>query len=175
MQQNNASSISLKFILITEELTFLPDNILNCCEVIHVARPTKAQYNKCIQNKLPIHSKLENITNIKNLHFTTDELMKPHKFVCEKIIDSMINIDDLKFLKFRDLLYDIFIYNLNITDCIWYILFSLIERKKIQPESISTMLVKTYNFFQYYNNNYRPIYHVENYLFYLITLIHKYE
>ena len=118
MQQNNASSISLKFILITEELTFLPDNILNCCEVIHVARPTKAQYNKCIH---------------------------------------------------------IFIYNLNITDCIWYILFSLIERKKIQPESISTMLVKTYNFFQYYNNNYRPIYHVENYLFYLITLIHKYE
>uniref|UniRef100_A0A6C0BAV1 Replication factor C C-terminal domain-containing protein n=1 Tax=viral metagenome TaxID=1070528 RepID=A0A6C0BAV1_9ZZZZ len=175
IQQNNASSISLKFILITEELTFLPDNILNCCEVIHVARPTKAQYNKCIQNKLPIHSKLENITNIKNLHFTTDELMKPHKFVCDKIIESMINIDDMKFLKFRDLLYDIFIYNLNITDCIWYILFSLIEQKKIQSSNFSTMLVKTYNFFQYYNNNYRPIYHIENYLFYLVTIIHKYE
>jgi len=175
MQQNNASSINLKFILITEELTFLPDNILNCCEVIHIARPTKAQYNKCIHNKLPIHSKLENITNIKNLYFTTDELMKPHKFVCDKIIDSMINIDDMKFLKFRDLLYDIFIYNLNITDCIWYILFSLIERKKIESENISAILVKTYNFFQYYNNNYRPIYHVENYLFYLVSLIHKYK
>jgi len=51
----------------------------------------------------------------------------------------------------------------------------LIERKKIESENISAILVKTYNFFQYYNNNYRPIYHVENYLFYLVSLIHKYK
>lgn len=175
MQQNNTSSINLKFILITEELTFLPDNILNCCEVIHVERPSKTLYNKCIKNKLPASSKLENITNIKNLHFVTDELMKPYKFICDKIIDSMIHIDDMKFIKFRDLLYDIFIYNLNITDCIWYIISNLIQTKKINSENISNVLVKTYNFFQYYNNNYRPIYHLENYLFYLVTLIHDYK
>jgi len=175
MQQNSANSINLKFILITEELTFLPDNILNCCEIIPIARPSKAQYNKCIENKLSLTAKLENITNIKNLHFTTDELMKPYKFICDKIIESMIKIDDLKFLKFRDLLYDIFIYNLNITDCIWYIISTLIQNKKLNHEDISKTLVKTYNFFQYYNNNYRPIYHLENYLFYLVALIHDYK
>jgi DNA polymerase III delta prime subunit len=172
MQKNATSSIDLKFILITEEISFIPDNILNCCEVINVARPTKANYSKCIKNKLPPLLKLENITNIKNLHSSIDQLMVPYKIICDKIIDSMVKIDELKFLKFRDLLYDIFIYNLDITDCIWYIINELSERKSIKNASMSELLIKTYTFFQYYNNNYRPIYHLENYLFYIISLIH---
>ena len=31
MQQNAASSIDLKFILISEHISFIPDSILNCC------------------------------------------------------------------------------------------------------------------------------------------------
>ena len=175
MQQNSANLVNLKFILMTEELTFLPDNILNCCEIIHVPRPTKSVYNKCIKNVLPLSLKPENITNIKNLHFHSDELMKPHKFICDKIIDSMIHVDDIKFLKFRDILYDIFIYNLNITDCIWYIISTLIQMNHIKPKYISVLLIKTYIFFQYYNNNYRPIYHLEHYLFNIIKLMHYEE
>ena len=174
MQKNYATSIDLKFILITEKLSFIPDNILNCCEIIHVARPSKILYNKCLKNKLST-TKIENITNIKNLNSSIYELMQPYKIICDKIIDVMINIDDLKFLKFRDLLYDIFIYNLDITDSIWYINSQLIKLNKIKKEDVSNVLIKTYSFFQYYNNNYRPIYHLENYLFYLISLIHGYS
>ena len=100
--------------------------------------------------------------------------MLQYKIICNKIINNMINIDDLQFLKFRDILYDIFIYNLDITDCIWYILSTFIEQKKIKSEHLSKILIKTYGFFQYYNNNYRPIYHLENYLFYLTKLIHNF-
>ena len=174
MQKNNATSIDLKFILITEKLSFIPDNILNCCEVINISRPSKVLYNKCIKNKISIN-KLENITNIKNLNSSIFELMQPYKIICDKIIDVMINIDDLKFLKFRDLLYDIFIYNLDITESIWYINSQLIKLQKIKNEDVSNVLIKTYSFFQYYNNNYRPIYHLENYLFYLISVIHGYS
>ena len=53
MQQNTCNSVDIKFILITEELSFIPDNILNCCEVINVSRPTKTLYTKCIKQKLP--------------------------------------------------------------------------------------------------------------------------
>ena len=172
MQKNNAMSIDLKFILITEELSFIPDNILNCCEIIHIPRPTKTQYNKCITNKLSV--KLNNVTNIKNLHSSITQLMTPYKIICDKIITAISQVDDLKFLKFRDLLYDIFIYNLDITDCIWYIISSLIQQNKIKQEHISPLLIKTFSFFQYYNNNYRPIYHLENYLFYLTKLIHNF-
>jgi hypothetical protein len=174
MQQNSDKSIDLKFIIITEEISFISDNILNCCEIINISRPTKTLYIKCIKSKLPSKIQLENITNIKILHIYNEDLMLQHKIICNKIINSIVNIDDLNFIKFRDILYDIFIYNLDISDCIWYILSSLIKEKKIKKENLSKILIKTYCFFQYYNNNYRPIYHVENYLLNLAKIIHNF-
>ena len=174
MQKNSAISIDIKFILITEELSFISDNILNCCEIINIVRPSKTNYNKCLKNKIPAKLNLENITNIKTLNVFNEELMLPYKMICNKIIDNMTKINDMKFLKFRDIIYDIFIYNLDITECIWYILSTHVKAKRIKKEFLSDVLIKTYSFFQYYNNNYRPIYHLEKYLFYLIKIIHNY-
>jgi hypothetical protein len=173
MQQNNINILQIKFILITEELSFLPDNILNCCQVISMARPKKTQYNKCLKNKLEVN--LNKITNIKNLNSFNEEIMMPYKIICNKIIQFMTNINDFKFLKFREMLYDIFIYNLNINDCIWYILEELSKKELIKSENMKEIIKATYCFFEYFNNNYRPIYHLENYLFVLIKQIHKIE
>ncbi len=172
MQQNTAIGVDIKFILITEELSFIPDNLLNCCEIISVPRPAKTSYVKCRRNKIPTKIKTESITNIKILHLYNEDLMLQYRIICNKIINNLVNINDLHFLKFRDILYDIFIYNLDISDCIWYILSVLIEQKRIKKENISQILIKTYCFFQYYNNNYRPIYHVENYFLNLAKIIH---
>jgi DNA polymerase III delta prime subunit len=174
MQKNNSLSINLKFIIISEHISFIPDNILNCCEIINVSRPSKATYTKCLKTKLPNNLKLENITNIKNLHLFNEDIMLHYKIICNKIINSIININDLNFQKFRDMLYDIFIYNLDITECIWYILSSLVEKKLIKKEHLTDIMIKTYCFFQYYNNNYRPIYHLENYIFFLAKKIYGY-
>ena len=171
MQKNHASCVDLKYILITDELSFIPDNILNCCQVINIERPTKTNYMKCVK-KMPNKIKLENITNIKNLHFYNDELMLQYKIICNKIIQNLINIEEIHFLKFRDILYDMFIYNLDISDCIWYIISRLVNENKINKEHLSVILIKTYVFFQYYNNNYRPIYHMEKYLLTLAKIIH---
>jgi len=173
MQKNSSPTIDLKFIIITEEISFFPDNILNCCEIINVSRPTKNAYVKCVKAKFPSKIKLENITNIKMLHFNNEELMLQYKIICNKIINNIININDLIFLKFRDTLYDIFIYNLDISDCIWYILSTLIQKDLIKRDKMSKILINTYTFFQYYNNNYRPIYHVEKYFLYLAKIIHN--
>ena len=172
MQKNTSIVVDIKFILITEELSFIPDNILNCCEIINVSRPTKTTYIKCTKKKLSTKIKTDNITNIKILHLYNEDLMLQYKIICNKIINNLININELQFIKFRDILYDIFIYNLDISDCIWYILSTLIDQNQIKKEYLSKILIKTYCFFQYYNNNYRPIYHVENYFLYLAKLIH---
>ena len=199
--QNNQylSSIHIKYILLTEEVSFIPDSIINCCEIIHIPRPTKILYNTCSKNKNNNKNKIKNknknnnskiknnnnnknkllncesIVNIKYLHADVSELMHPHKIICNKIIKEMINVSELKFLHFRDLLYDTLIYNLDITDCIWYILTTLIQEQKIQTTHMSDILLRTYKFLKYYNNNYRPIYHLESYLFYLITAIHDFK
>ena len=173
MQYNTSTSINLKFIIITEMISFIPDNILNCCELINVSRPTKTSYNKYVKGKLPNKLQLENITNTKILHFYNEDLMLQYRIICNKIINNLININDIQYLKFRDILYDIFIYNLDISECIWYILSIFIKQKNIRNEHLSKILIKTYCFLQYYNNNYRPIYHVENYFLYLGKLIHN--
>lgn len=179
IQDNNMCNINIKFILLTEEISFIPDNILNCCEVINLSRPTKIAYNKCCKQKTlatPLQDlKLENIQNIKGLNSGITELMNPHKIICDKILKDMIAVDALKFLKFRDYLYDIFIYNLDICECIWYILETLIREKYIKKKDMSDILLKTYSFLKYYNNNYRPIYHLESYLFYLISIVHGFS
>ena len=174
MQKNYEINVNLKFIIITEELSFIPDNILNCCEIIKIARPAKTTYLKCLKKKI-INFKPNVITNIKILHLNNENLMLPYKIICNKIIDNLININTLKFLSFRDILYDIFIYNLDITECVWYILVFLIENNTVCSKDISDILIKTYIFFQYYNNNYRPIFHVEKYFLYLAKIIHKFE
>ena len=168
--QDDKSQIDIKYILLTESVSFIPDNILNCCELIPISRPTKTALAKCVNSKMSF--KMEQITNIKNISCGISELMQPHKIICDKILVEMININDLKFLGFRDTLYDIFIYNLDIGECIWYILTTLTNQDHIKKENVSKALIKTYTFFQLYNNNYRPIYHLEGYLFYLVKLIH---
>jgi hypothetical protein len=172
MQVNNNCSINLKYFIITEEISFIPDNILNCCQLINIPRPTKTLYNKCFHNKLKV---VETITNIKNLYNYTEELNEPYKIICNKIIRVMIRVDELKYLKFRDLLYDIFIYNLDITDCFWYIFSQLIEQKLLNHDELNLIMIKTFTFFQYYNNNYRPIYHLENFLLYVVSVIHRFN
>jgi hypothetical protein len=172
MQQNTSLGVDIKYILLSEELSFIPDNILNCCEVINVGRPTKCSYQKCIKKKLPAKIKTENITNVKLLHTYNEDLMLQYRIICNKILTKLLDVNDMQFLKFRDILYDIFIYNLDISDCIWYILSNLVAQKRITKANFSNIMIKTYCFFQYYNNNYRPIYHVENYLLYLAKLIH---
>jgi hypothetical protein len=75
---------------------------------------------------------------------------------------------EFKFIKFRETLYELLIYNLNITECVWYILNDLFDNNVIviMPE----LLIKTYSFLKYYNNNYRPIYHLEKYFLYIVVL-----
>lgn len=172
MQSLNNDSIDLKFIIITEQVSFIPENIINCCQLISVPRPTKTMYNKCLNNKIKNNITLEEISNIKNVESNITQLNDDMKIICNKIINEIINVNDMKFTNLRDMLYEIFIYNLDVSECLWYIVNNLIYRKNIKDEDISYIFLKTYNFFLYYNNNYRPIYHLESFIFTLTKKVH---
>lgn len=174
--QNNLTSINVTFFIISEHISFLPDNIIKCCEIIHVPRPSTSAYNKCIQ-PTPKRKKmiLTEITNIKNLR--SDELVMEHyKIITDKILSMILHVEeDFKIVVFRDLLYDILIYNLDINQCVWYIMTTLISSNKIPQKNISNVLSNMYKFFKYYNNNYRPIYHLEYFFIYIINVIYGFD
>jgi len=169
MQTLNTRNIDLKFIIITEELSFIPDNIINCCYLIKVPRPTKTTYNKCLKIKLDKTQKTPQITNIKNIKELKNQIININEVICNRIIEFILSSDkeEFNFLKMRENLYDIFIYNLNPYECVWIILNKLISMNKIHALNMTDILIKTYIFLQYYNNNYRPIYHFENFITFL--------
>jgi hypothetical protein len=175
MQTRCNNYVDLKFILITEQITFIPSNIINRCYLISIPRPTRTLYNKCLKNKVKKHIALDEITNMKSIIASVKQLMRPYEIICTKIIEIMIDKNNMKFAQLREHLYDIFIYNLDITDCIFYILDYLIISNKINSDNMDKLLCKTVSFLQYYNNNYRPIYHLESYIFYLISIIHGFH
>ena len=170
MQDITLNDVKLKFILITEAVSFIPDNIINCSHIINVQRPSRTSYNKCTDQKLGSYLELCDITNIKHIPKKDDTLS--HIYICDKIIHSIVDIDNLIFSHLRDNIYNILIYDLDVNECTWYIINTLICNGNIKYDNVSDVLIRVFNFFQYYNNNYRPIYHLEGLIFYLIKVIH---
>jgi hypothetical protein len=197
MQQYNhsQSNIKIKFILLSEHVSFIPSQIMNCCQIIRVCRPTKEKYLQSVCfSKIPLNTKDAGITknllddidtngimNIKEIRSfsllqNTDDIPKDvFNIICDNIITEILNKDKLVFTSFRDTLYDILTYNLDVTECLWYILQFFIKNNNLSKKDISDILEKSFSFLKYYNNNYRPIYHLESIMFYIINKIYKYE
>lgn len=91
--------------------------------------------------------------------------------VCNNIIQQMLAHDSIVHAQFRDALYDIFVYNLDIVECVWHIICNLIENGHLKDAAISDVMTRSYTFLKYYNNNYRPIYHLESMFHYMIIKI----
>jgi hypothetical protein len=172
MQSITNTAVDIKFVLLTEEISFIPDNILHRCQLIRVPRPSKTLYNNVLGRKLMRDIKPQDITNIKNIDSSAISLMKPHKPVCDYLLTTIIDMSKLKFAALREKLYDLFIYNIDITECVWYVFSSLVETDHLKGNDIDDVLIRTLRFLQYYNNNYRPIYHLETYILYLCKKVH---
>jgi hypothetical protein len=207
IQQFNSThmNIQVKFILLTEHISFIPSNILNACAILNIKKPDKTafiemlnpinkknvksdSYIKKITNKISLeeHNKIikeidtNTLVNIKEIQSfslikSTEEIPKDiFNIICDQIIIE-ITSEKINFITFRDSLYDILIYNLDAVECLWYILSHFILLEKLNSEDISDIIHKTFLFLKYFNNNYRPIYHLESIMFYLITKINNYE
>ena len=192
--------VSLRFIIITDHVSFIPDNILYRCKRIPFKRPSVLAYNKCLKSvssastsesaspltslmdivkpePVRLNSKypLDTITNIKALKSNVTELKDPHENVCNHIIGIIKSPNtELKYDELRECLYDILTYDINIQECVWYILRKLITDGLLLPNMMNDIMLQTYVFLQYFNNNYRPIYHLENFVLLLVCKIHGY-
>lgn len=203
---NESNSILLKFIIITEQISFIPNQVIDNCYLINVKRPNKDIYDamnkmnyitndtnmkcqyldkvsKCYPNNLSnitprtpttLSVDTEGIMNIKEMRWfpmmddindLPDDIFN---IVCDGLIKDMKD-PNIKFTSFRDTLYDILTYDVNIFECVWYILCDYIGNNNLNDNDVTNILIKLYPFFKQYNNNYRPIYHLESIMFYIIS------
>ena len=181
MQTLLHKKIKIQYIITTEHISFIPDNILSRCQIINLKRPTQTSYKQCIKshtsktkkykiNKNMLDLSLRNInsiTNINNLLFNTSKLDDIHVAHIEKIINVIENIDNYSFGELRDLLYNLLIFNIDISLFLFYTINYFINKKKLNKTNIEKILNSIYLFFLQYNNNYRPIFHLER-IFYIL-------
>jgi len=222
MQQYNHPNLNIhiKFILITEHVSFLPNCIIDSCRIISVKRPSSSDYVGMvtldrINNYSPLNDKIEELTAINYYNKISNPRIKQNgaaksliqtkmdsldhsgilnakevryfslikkdfpkdvfNTICDSIIQEMSSPDKIVITEFRDTLYEILIYNLEAVECLWYILSHFINSNCLSGEDVNNILRKITPFLKYYNNNYRPIYHLESILFYIISKINKYE
>jgi DNA polymerase III delta prime subunit len=202
-------TIQIRFVILTENISFLPNTILQCCKKLGIKRPSLEQYDrihpkkKCFKvekpsyqdfihrithyKKKPGNSGLDEkpktqgrhvICNMKQLYSLShaeDEPTNIFLLICNTIIHEMEQPNKIVFTHFRDLIYDILIYNLDVAECLWYIVKHFVTTGAIQKEMVPSIMDKTFLFLKYYNNNYRPIYHLESILFTIISKIHHYN
>jgi DNA polymerase III delta prime subunit len=213
----NLSVIQLRFIIVSEHISYIPNNILDACEIIHVKRPEKHLYVEMVkqQPKIRKYNKetttvedefvhkisncrikpenedktcnliestdMKTVLNIKELNYfgkaeyaekIPDDIFN---IICDAIIAQMLAPDKLVHTTFRDSLYDILTYNLDTVECIWYIFSYFVENDLLKGQDISHVLTRMYNFLKYFNNNYRPIYHLESIMHYIIIKTFHYD
>ena len=154
-------NMKLIFILITENISFIPKNIVDKCSIISLSEPNI----KTIKNK-----KIENLKDIK-LGLQKKDI-NINSALVKVIYENIINYKDINFILFSDNIYDLFIYNIDVEKVIYCIIGELIKKGYFK-ENLDIILNDIYLFLKYYNNNYRPIYHVELIFFKMIKLIHK--
>jgi hypothetical protein len=183
LQNSFNCNIELKFIIISESVTFIPNNLLDRCYIINLQKLTKSNYKKILNiksNKNNILEYLDNINNIKdlklNLKKNTNNIEKKNisldstLIIVDEIYDKII-INDLDFLKLRETLYDICIYDLTIENILFKLINKLKLNNKINNEDLNKILIEIYKFLKLYNNNYRPIFHLERIIIYISVLI----
>jgi hypothetical protein len=171
MQKKIIENFTVKFILITESISFINKNILNISKILYFPKLSVSN------DKNFLYDNLSSINLLKFLELNKNNtgIIDINCTLCNSIINYILDYNDIKIIELRNKLYDLLTYNLNIYECIYYILNKLIIIKKLDNIFINDIFIKTCIFFKYYNNNYRPIYHLESYILYLISTIKSYE
>ena len=171
----STNPVQIRYLFLTEGVSFLPDNIVQCCETIPVPKPRVVSIKKHVRKRNPdiTDDGISRTINLKSLY---SPLSHGQVEVFEIIVHNIVTIvtggiDNVVFAELRECIYDLFVYDANIHVCVWAVLSTLINTNYIDDRIIDVCIEYTFEFFKLFNNNYRPIYHVEAYLYKIMSII----
>ena len=157
------------YIFLTEHVGFIPNKILQTSEIVSFRNIKKKTLHK-------LNIKLNNPENL--LAYKKSKIKQYHniKYIDEKYINIIIDYlehskSTFLYLKLREHIYNLLIYQCNIEYCIWYLLNYYIKNKCVKE--LENVMIELYNFFRLYNYNYRPIFHIEKIILYIYNNVDK--
>jgi len=140
---------SVKYIFLTESISFLPETLLSKCKILSIPRPSPNLY----QNAGLIPS--------SNLKTQTEIETKP------LFIKILTSLHTCTMSELREDLYSILIFDLGVEAFVYYLITTI----PATPLQRSFMVKESILFLQYFNNNYRPIYHLEKLMYAILYIL----
>ncbi len=144
---------SVKYIFLTESISFLPDTLLSKCKILSIPRPS-----------MELHTAL-GITPSSNLKSALQHVeIDTNKPLFQKIRTTL---HTCTMTELREDLYSILIFDLGVEAFVYYLLTTI-------PATVSqrsAMVKECVLFLQYFNNNYRPIYHLEKWMYAILFIL----
>ena len=128
-------NICIRYLFITECISFIPDTIINTSEIIGIENISDKLLKKHVKqiNTSFISNTTNNsqYANIKSLY----DQSTSNVFVQDTIIDNICNIllhsiEKIEFSELRDSIYELFIYEVDIATCVWEIITRIIKNNK---------------------------------------------
>jgi len=167
--------IQLKFIILTQHISFIPNNILSLSKIIsftHYHYTTHYITHNITHNT---HSNTHSYNTLSNTllqHSLEHEHEHDHVFftISSNILSFFIHNKHLSFFHFyafRDTLYDILIYNIDPFNIFSFIIFKLFHLKLIHHSLISHLLSLFNLSLLHFSNNYRSFFHIELIFFHI--------
>lgn len=136
------SDIRIRFLFVTSQIEFINKSILMHCNIYKNAQ-------ECNHN---------------------DSLVTFHNDHCTNMIDIITKRKKMPLKELREFIYEILIYNFNVSDYVTHMIEMLIQEEYINDTNNFEVLRKTTSILEKYNNNYRAIFHLEYLIIYLINL-----
>lgn len=174
MQTTNRSN-RIAYVILTNTLSFLPDTILKRCITFSVARPSRQMLSR--MHKVGRDAETHNIVNLRQ--WKNGSTGHHRRFIVDDVVEMLCNMkseDDTSkfdFIELRDKLYCVFVLNHSAWATIWEILSSLLALGKVPADKENEVVDETYRFLELFSNNYRPIYHLERYTYFLATIVNE--
>lgn len=162
------SCSAVKLLILSDHVGFLPRKVFERCFRIHVPRPAKTKLKAA---KLPF-------VEVSNL-----QLRSKAQQACGNRVDSAIDViasaileeSVPNYIDLRMACYDLLIRQFSIPDCVWKIVQKLEHNGVVNNECYLDLFSVLVRFFRLYNNNYRPIYHLEYLAFSLRKIAHPHR
>lgn len=153
---------TVKYVLITEHLSFIPEDILNACRTITIRRPSKTAYQAIAGGRVNVPGVGGDIA-LMNIKYIKTAANFSNTAISTTIAAYLMNpATAADFNKLRNHIYNILTYHLEVAECIWQIMYALYKSGGGGAAGIPQVIRgDLYTFFKQYNNNYRPIYHLE--------------
>jgi replication-associated recombination protein RarA len=141
---------SIKYIFLTESISFLPDTLLSKCKVLSIPRPSMELY--------------QSIGKTPSFNLKSHTEIDTNKPLFTKIRNSL---HTSTMSELREDLYSILIFDLGVESFVYYLITTI----PATPLQRASMVKESILFLQYFNNNYRPIYHLEKLMYAILYIL----